>query len=202
LLVSSFALALATATGTPAAAAAISPVAASRVVAIGTRCPTLSWGEVEGAKEYELVVLRVEAEVQQSRLVFDRRLPGTVTRYALPLESCPQRAGSPERYAWAVRALTHEGNGGWSDFSLFELAPAFDVPWHTVDDGGGRTSGNTSGSGFAAVVTIGQPEPPGKLIGGGFTLRGGFWPRLADSPNLFADGFESGTVNAWSSSTF
>lgn len=77
------------------------------------------------------------------------------------------------------------------------LAPAFDVPWHTADDGGGRTSGG----GFAAVVTIGQPEPPGKLIGGGFTLRGGFWPRLADSPTVFADGFESGTVNAWSSST-
>lgn len=77
------------------------------------------------------------------------------------------------------------------------VTPAFEVPWHTVDDGGGRTSGG----GFAAVVTIGQPEPRGKLIGGGLTVRGGFWPRLADSPTLLADGFESGTVNAWSSST-
>ena len=77
------------------------------------------------------------------------------------------------------------------------LAPAFDVPWHTVDDGGGRISGG----GFAAVVTIGQPEPPGKLVGGEFTLRGGFWPRPVDSPTIFADGLESGTVNAWSSST-
>ena len=82
--------------------------------------------------------------------------------------------------------------------SWSEAEGAIDVPWHTIDDGGGRTSGG----GFAAVVTIGQPEPPGKLIGGGLTLRGGFWPRLADSPTLFADGFESGTVNAWSSSTF
>ena len=77
-----------------------------------------------------------------------------------------------------------------------ELA-AFDVPWHTIDDGGERISGG----GFAAVVTIGQPEPPGKPIGGGFTLRGGYWPRLADPPTTFADGFESGTVDAWSSST-
>ena len=80
-------------------------------------------------------------------------------------------------------------------------APAFDVPWHTIDDGGGRTSGNASGGGFAAVVIIGQPEPPGRPIGGGFTLRGGFFPRLADPPALLADGFESGTLNAWSSST-
>lgn len=113
------------------------------------------------------------------------------TAFALAIATGTTAAAAAPSPAAASRVVAT------ADFSLFEPAPAFDVPWHTVDDGGGRTSGG----GFVAVVTIGQPEPPGKPIGGGFTLRGGFWPRLADSPTIFADGFESGTVNAWSSST-
>jgi hypothetical protein len=194
LLVSSTAIALATAADARSAPVALSPGAASRAVAIESRCPTFRWGGVERAAEYELVLYRLETEDEESPPVLHRRLPGTVEAYTLPPENCLQRGNL---YAWAVRALAPGGNGEWSAIRLFAVASAFDVPWHTIDDGGGVTSGGD----FAAVITIGQPEPHAELVGGTYRLRGGFWPRYDDSIPIFADGFESGTVDAWSSST-
>ncbi len=45
----------------------------------------------------------------------------------------------------------------------------FDVSWHTVDGGGGMSTG----ADFVLRGTIGQPDA-GTLSGGGFELRGGF----------------------------
>ncbi len=45
----------------------------------------------------------------------------------------------------------------------------FDLSWHTVDGGGGTSTGD----GFVLRGTIGQPDA-GTLSGGGFELRGGF----------------------------
>ena len=50
----------------------------------------------------------------------------------------------------------------------------FDLSWHTVDGGGGTSSGGD----FVLRGTIGQPDA-GDLIGGDFALRGGFWQPAA-----------------------
>ncbi len=45
----------------------------------------------------------------------------------------------------------------------------FDLSWHTIDGGGGTSTGG----GFVLRSSIGQPDA-GTLSGGGFELRGGF----------------------------
>lgn len=47
----------------------------------------------------------------------------------------------------------------------------FDLSWHTIDGGGGVSTGG----GFALAGTIGQPDA-GIMSGGRFDLEGGFWP--------------------------
>jgi len=47
---------------------------------------------------------------------------------------------------------------------------AFDLPWWTVDGGGGDSHGGT----FALSGAIGQPDAT-LSHGGGYTLSGGFW---------------------------
>ncbi|MEZ6244063.1 MAG: GC-type dockerin domain-anchored protein [Phycisphaerales bacterium] len=57
--------------------------------------------------------------------------------------------------------------------ALVGSAPAqpFSIDNHTIDCGGGSSSGGT----FQLVGTIGQPEAGGFSAGGGFELAGGFW---------------------------
>ena len=45
----------------------------------------------------------------------------------------------------------------------------FDLPWHSVDSGGG----NSAGGDFALQAAIGQPDAS-SLSGGQFTMAGGF----------------------------
>lgn len=47
----------------------------------------------------------------------------------------------------------------------------YDLSWWTVD-GGGETF--STGSGYSLGGTAGQPDA-GQLVGGGYTLGGGFW---------------------------
>ncbi len=57
-----------------------------------------------------------------------------------------------------------------SDFGSRQIAGAgdsFDLSWHTVDGGGGTSSGGD----FVLRGTIGQPDA-GELSGGDFVLRG------------------------------
>ncbi len=46
----------------------------------------------------------------------------------------------------------------------------YDLSWHTIDGGGGFSSGGA----FEFAGTIGRPDP-GVLSGGIFTVSGGFW---------------------------
>ena len=48
----------------------------------------------------------------------------------------------------------------------------YSAAWWTID-GGGASSG---GAGYLLGGTIGQPDA-GTLVGGGYTLAGGFWGR-------------------------
>lgn len=47
----------------------------------------------------------------------------------------------------------------------------YDISWHTIDGGGGVSTGGA----FALAGTIGQPDA-GIMSGGRFDLEGGFWP--------------------------
>lgn len=58
-----------------------------------------------------------------------------------------------------------------------ETAP--DLSWFTIDGGGGTSSGGD----FKLSATIGQPDAGAPLVGGIFTLVGGFWPGT-QSPNV------------------
>ncbi len=59
------------------------------------------------------------------------------------------------------------------------LAPVgggdFDLSWHTIDGGGG----SSTGGGFELAGTIGQADAGAVLTGGEFTLTGGYWAAVA-----------------------
>jgi hypothetical protein len=55
---------------------------------------------------------------------------------------------------------------------------AFELPWTTLDGGGGACAGG----GFSLHGTIGQPDAGAPMSGGGFTLTGGFWGGSASVP--------------------
>lgn len=69
---------------------------------------------------------------------------------------------------------------------------AYAIDRHTVDAGGGTSSGGA----FEIQGSIGQPDadPLQPSTGGVFDVTGGFWPGLAPAPPqpdaLFANGFE------------
>jgi uncharacterized membrane protein len=66
--------------------------------------------------------------------------------------------------------------------SLAFAQDAYEIPWFTVDGGGG----NSSGGPYILSGTIGQPDA-GELGGGTYTLTGGFWTGIAGPmPPLFA----------------
>ncbi len=76
-----------------------------------------------------------------------------------------------------------------------EVVAADAMDWWSVDGGGGRANGGA----WSVVSTIGQFDA-GSLSGGSLDLEGGFV--VADQPGeplLFADGFETGDLGAWSS---
>jgi len=52
------------------------------------------------------------------------------------------------------------------------LGPAYDLSWHTIDGGGGTSTGGT----YSLSGTIGQHDASTSLMTGGtFELAGGFW---------------------------
>ncbi len=77
------------------------------------------------------------------------------------------------------------------------LAPVsggnFDLTWHTVDGGGG----SSTGGGFELAGTIGQHDAGPAMTGGTFSLLGGFWPGAGSAPGAPcpADFDDSGAVD-------
>lgn len=61
----------------------------------------------------------------------------------------------------ASAALTVFASAGWADYR---------VVWHTIDSGGGTSSGGT----YQLTGTIGQADA-GNRAGGNYELLGGFW---------------------------
>jgi len=50
-------------------------------------------------------------------------------------------------------------------------AQQYSIDWHTIDGGGGTSTGAV----FTIGGTIGQPDAGGPMTGGGYSLTGGFW---------------------------
>ena len=113
--------------------AAVSPGFPDRFSMIEDRCPTFSWGQVEGAHFYELVVYSVPAVQTEPanppagpsevpivpEPLLKNRLPGTATTWTPGLESCFEYSG---RYAWSVRAVDAEVDSPWSEARLFQIS--------------------------------------------------------------------------------
>lgn len=55
---------------------------------------------------------------------------------------------------------------------LAQSGNGYGLTWWTVDGGGGEVEGGA----YTLAFTTGQPEVGKALIGGGYTLTGGFWP--------------------------
>ena len=144
----------------------VSPTSSTGVASVESRCPTFSWGEVEGASGYELVVYRLEAGGGDARPIVRRSFLGAVDSWTPTLESCLERGG---RYAWSVRADNGEGASSWSAPSLIEVIAGPDekefleallIVRRYLDD---RSS--ASGVSEAASPAGAQPEslaPPGQ----------------------------------------
>lgn len=58
----------------------------------------------------------------------------------------------------------------------------FALDWHTVDGGGGTSTGGT----YSLSGTIGQPDA-GVMSGGTFSLVGGFWGGVGGAGGLIGD---------------
>ena len=54
-------------------------------------------------------------------------------------------------------------------------AQPYSLDWLTIDGGGGTSTGGV----YAVTGTIGQPDAGPLMVGGDFTVRGGFWSFIA-----------------------
>jgi hypothetical protein len=55
-------------------------------------------------------------------------------------------------------------------FTTGALAQTYSIDWHTIDGGGGTSTGGV----YSVSGTIGQPDA-GAMSGGNFSVTGGFW---------------------------
>lgn len=69
-------------------------------------------------------------------------------------------------------------------------AQDFTIPWHTIDGGGGESTGGI----FDLAGTIGQLDAGTPMTGGDFTLTGGFWSAGTEE-SCYADFNNDGQVN-------
>lgn len=81
-------------------------------------------------------------------------------------------------------------------------AQTYSIDWYTIDGGGGRSVGG----GYVLEGTIGQPDAGPVLTGGGYELRGGFWPGLivagpGQAPTLFIQMVNGDVLVFWAPET-
>lgn len=97
----------------------VSPGDTVRIVQTADSCPTFSWGEVENARGWELVVYRIAEAQADSQMVLRKMLHGSASSWTPSLEECLQRGG---QFAWSVRATQARGETSWSVPRLFQVA--------------------------------------------------------------------------------
>ncbi len=136
------------------------------------------------------------------------RRHGTMARNVLecgsPPPLCPRRSasaplhgvrGRAQSKTWQVSVALGLLVGALSGNAR---AQTLSIPWHTMDGGGGTSTGG----GFTVRGTIGQPDA-GRMSGGGFTVTGGFWawPQVIQTPGaptlVIARGGAGQAVVSW-----
>ncbi len=61
-------------------------------------------------------------------------------------------------------------------FALNATAQSYAIDWHTIDGGGGTSTGGPMiGINYSLSGTIGQHDAGGPMMGGAYSLTGGFW---------------------------
>ena len=99
---------------------AVSPGTPTGFATIADRCPTFSWGFVEGAESLELIVYALtDEDLEEVEPVLAVTLPGSANSWTPALEQCLEAGG---QYAWWLRALAEVENTEWSSPSLFRVA--------------------------------------------------------------------------------
>lgn len=58
-----------------------------------------------------------------------------------------------------------------SIFSLWAYAQTYSIDWHTIDGGGGTSTGGV----YSVSGTIGQPDADEPMTNGKYSVTGGFW---------------------------
>jgi len=58
-----------------------------------------------------------------------------------------------------------------SSFCLQALGQSYSIDWHTIDGGGGTSTGGV----YSVSGTIGQPDAGGPMTNGQYSVTGGFW---------------------------
>lgn len=107
----------------------VSPGDTARFAAVGTSCPTFSWGAVEGAKGYEVAVYDARGgQIAETRAVdsplvpaLRKRVPGLALSWTPSAEECLKFS---ESYVWFIRAVGESEAGEWSEGRMFRVAPA------------------------------------------------------------------------------
>jgi len=61
--------------------------------------------------------------------------------------------------------------GALTAFAALVQAQSYSIIWHTIDGGGGTSTGGV----YSIGGTIGQPEAGPVMTGSTFSLQGGFW---------------------------
>ena len=62
-----------------------------------------------------------------------------------------------------------------SSFCLRVLGQQYSIDWYKIAGGGGTSTGGV----YAVSGTIGQPDAGGPMIGGNYSLTGGFWALIS-----------------------
>lgn len=138
----------------------VSPGDASELVSVRDICPTFSWGGVDGASSYELIIYRLGIEGQVAKRVYTRRIPAAALAWTPSLDRCLEWGG---RYAWSVRAHMVDGPTAWAEPSLFRVPPTSVVGRSETVPGVNR---ETSGSGRmnSRPERTAPPMPGSRLI--------------------------------------
>lgn len=97
--------------------------------------------------------------------------PPLSSGHGAPLPPSARRWAHSNSFARHMAPLLLVAGGGLAA----ALAQPFSIPWHTVDGGGGTSTGGV----YSVSGTIGQPDAGSVLSDGNFTLTGGFWSVIA-----------------------
>ncbi|HSF18162.1 MAG TPA: hypothetical protein VLK65_21690 [Vicinamibacteria bacterium] len=100
----------------------VSPGDNQAVLEIAERCPTFSWGAVEGAIHFDLVVYEIQeghvGETAEPKPVVRASVPGNVNSWTPSLRESLDRG---KQYAWYIRATDEWEAGDWSEGRFFRL---------------------------------------------------------------------------------